>query len=221
LYEKLRSKKSVLEYEAVTVDTAEEGMRVVLLAGGNREEVGRGIIIKPPVIGRQRQVWEPAYGMTLGEEEKAGWITHRLTCSRLVVAVNIAKAPCATLPYLIDPAVSTITQAAEQGDKEGGNQVLWDLSRVRRVPDRKRGGEGGGGGSGEGGGGGEEVEGSDDTVSVSSRAATPADEDDFEDNWEDGLERDREVAQALWEGVPERESEDGGDEGEGKARLNF
>jgi hypothetical protein len=216
LYEVLRSKKSVLEYEAVTLDTAEEGMRVVLLAGGNREEVGRGIIIKAPFMGRQ--VWEPAYGMALGEEEKVGWITRRLTCSRLVVAVNIVKAPCAKLPYLVDPAVSTIAQAAEQVDKEGGNQVLWDLGRVRRVPERKHGGEGGGGGGGEGGEGGGEVEGSDDHVSVSSRAATPADEDDFEDNWEDGLERDREVAQALWDGVP---GEDGGDEGEGMARLNF
>ena len=219
LYEVLRSKRSVLEYETVTVDTAEEGMRVVLLAGGNREEVGRGTIIKPPFRGRQ--VWEPAYGMALGKEEKVDWITRRLTSSRLVVAVLVVKAPCAMLPFSVDPAVSTIAHAAAQCDKEGGNQVLWEVSRVRLLPQRKRGGERGEGGGGEGGG--EEVEGNDDDhVSVSSRAATPADEDEFDDTWEDGLESDRQCAQALWDGVPETEEgvKGGVEGGQGKA-LEF
>ena len=40
LYEMMLSKRSVLEYEVVTVDTAKEGMVVVLLAGGNGMEGG-------------------------------------------------------------------------------------------------------------------------------------------------------------------------------------
>jgi len=119
LYEVLLSKRSVLEYEVVTVDTAKEGMVVVLLAGGNREEVGRGTIVKPPFRGRQ--AWEPAYAKALEKAEKVGWKKRSLTSSRLVVAVEVVKGPCAMLPYLVDPAVSTITQAAAQGDKEGGN----------------------------------------------------------------------------------------------------
>ena len=100
--------------------------------------------MKPPFRGRQ--AWEPAYAMALEKAEKVGWKKRSLTSSRLVVAVEVVKGPCAMLPYLVDPAVSTITQAAAQGDNEGGNQVLRDLSRVRRVPERKRGGEGGKGG---------------------------------------------------------------------------
>lgn len=199
IYELLKRKRSSLtDFDKLQPGSATAGKKIVLLAKGADIEVAHGTIVSPPLPQqRGRLEWRPPYLASGGDDR---YLRVNLTSKRIAVAIDPATIciPAALLPYPADSRISSIGEAVALAMDDGVNDalhVLWDVDRAR-IPLVEQ--DVGGLGIGR-----ESTPAAASAAPVLTRDATAQDNPSIEDNWEDGLERDRQVAEMLRDQVPE------------------